>query len=214
MTLAGVRELAVGLVDDDEVGELHDPALEPLQLVPSAGRDEDEEEIDHRGDLHFRLPDTDGFDEDDVETRLPRTAASPRAYAGRLHRAFHPSATAGRTRAAIECSSSIRVLSPRIDPPLRVLDGSTARTATRCSRSTSVQPERLDERRLPGPGRPGDADPDRVARVWQHVGEQLFRVLTVITPRGLDQRDRPRQRAPIAVDHLLSERVHPASLPA
>ena len=60
-------EIAVGLVDHDEVGELHDPALEPLELVAAAGRDEHEEEVDHRRDLHLRLADADRLDEHDVE---------------------------------------------------------------------------------------------------------------------------------------------------
>ena len=64
-----VRELSVGLVDDDEVGELHDPALQALELVASAGRDEHEEQVDHRGDLHLRLADTDRLDQHDVEAR-------------------------------------------------------------------------------------------------------------------------------------------------
>ena len=60
-------EIAVGLVDDDEIGELHDPALEPLELVAAAGRHEHEEEVDHRRDLHLRLADADGLDQHDVE---------------------------------------------------------------------------------------------------------------------------------------------------
>ena len=48
----------------------------------------------------------------------------------------------------------MRVLSPRIEPPLRVLDGSTANTATRCSRSTSERPSASMNVDFPAPGAP------------------------------------------------------------
>ena len=88
----------------------------------------------------------------------------------------------------------MRVLSPRIEPPLRVLDGSTASTATRWPALDEVQPERLDERRLPRAGRAGDADADRAAGVREHLGEQRLGVVAVVGPGRLDERDRARQR--------------------
>ncbi len=74
--------------------------------------------------------------------------------------------------------------------------------------------QRLDERRLSRTRRSRDPDPDRVAGVRHYLGEQLLGVFAVIAPCRLDERDRPRQRASIPVDHLPSERIHPASLPA
>ena len=62
-------EVAVSLVDDDEIGELHDPALQPLQLVATRRRDEHEEHVDHRGDRDLGLPDADGLDQHGVEPR-------------------------------------------------------------------------------------------------------------------------------------------------
>src|SRR5512132_2437637 len=38
-------ELAVVLVDDDDVGELDDPPLDALKLVPGAGRDQNSEQV-------------------------------------------------------------------------------------------------------------------------------------------------------------------------
>ena len=90
----GRGEVAVGLVDHHEVGELHDPALEALQLVAAARRDEHEEEVDHRRDLHLRLADADRLDQHDVE-------AGGLAQQQRLARAARDAAerAAGRRRA-------------------------------------------------------------------------------------------------------------------
>eukprot|EP01139_Manchomonas_bermudensis_P006552 Amastigsp_a177488_33.p2 type:complete len:230 gc:universal Amastigsp_a177488_33:381-1070(+) len=51
-------------------------------------------------------------------------------------------------------SSVIRVRSPRIDPPVRADDGSTARTARRSSRSASQLPKPSMNVDLPTPGAP------------------------------------------------------------
>ena len=42
--------VAVGLVDDDSVGHLHDAALDSLELVACAGELDEQEEVDHRMD--------------------------------------------------------------------------------------------------------------------------------------------------------------------
>ena len=74
----------------------------------------------------------------------------------------------------------MRVLSPRIEPPLRALDGSTASTATRWPAVDEVQAERLDERRLAGAGRAADADARRGAGRGQELVEERDRVGAVI----------------------------------
>jgi len=61
---------------------------------------------------------------------------------------------------------------PRIDPPVRTLDGSTASTATRCSGIDEMQAERFDERRLAGARRAADPDPGRGARRGQDRVEE------------------------------------------
>ena len=207
-----VRELTVGLVHHDEVGELHDPALEALQLVACAWRHEHEEQVDHRGDLHLRLADADRLDEHDVETR--RLAQQHRFARSSGDATERSPVGDGRTNASGDrVSSSIRVLSPRIDPPLRVLDGSTASTATRCSRSTSESPSASMNVDFPAPGAP--EIPTRIAfPAWGKTSrEEPLGLLTVIAPRRLDQRDRARQRPPITLDYLPSELVHTTSLP-
>ena len=51
-------------------------------------------------------------------------------------------------------SCSIRVLSPRIEPPERALDGSTARTATRRPCAVSMVPKLSMKVDFPTPGVP------------------------------------------------------------
>ena len=63
----GVDVVAVGLVDDEGVGHLHDAAFDALQFVAGTGEHQQQEEIDHRLDDGFGLSHADGFDDDDVE---------------------------------------------------------------------------------------------------------------------------------------------------
>ena len=61
-------------------------------------------------------------------------------------------------------SRAMRVLSPRIEPPESVLDGSIARTATRLPLREEAHPELVDERALSHAGHARDADAARAAR--------------------------------------------------
>ena len=61
-----VRALAVGLVDDKDVGHLQDPGLGRLDAVAHAGCQQHERRVGDRGDLDLRLADPDGLYEDDV----------------------------------------------------------------------------------------------------------------------------------------------------
>src|SRR5262245_45407003 len=61
--------VAVGFVDGDHVGKLDDALLDPLQIVPTAGEQKHQEEIDHIGDCDLGLTNSYGLDNDDVETR-------------------------------------------------------------------------------------------------------------------------------------------------
>ena len=61
--------VAVALVDDDTIGDLHDAALDALQLVARTGHLDEQEEVDHRVTGGLALSDTDGLDEDLVKAR-------------------------------------------------------------------------------------------------------------------------------------------------
>ena len=93
--VGGRQQVAVGLVDHDDVGELHDPPLDALQVVAAAGRREQQEAVDHVGHRHLRLAHPDGLDHAPRRSRRPRTAAPPRGCGGPRRRACRPTARAG-----------------------------------------------------------------------------------------------------------------------
>ena len=122
--------LTVGLVHHDDVGEFEHALLDALQLIAGARQGQEHEGVDHVGNGHLGLPDADRLDQDHVE---PGGLEQHDGLAGGL--ATPPSVPDvgdGRMYAS-GCTArrAIRVLSPRIDPPVRVDDGSTASTATR-----------------------------------------------------------------------------------
>ena len=92
----------------------------------------------------------------------------------------------------------MRVLSPRIEPPVRLEDGSTASTATLWPCAGERGAERVDGGRFAGAGRAGDAEPHRLAGQRQQFLHQLVRLLAVIGALALDQRDGARQRRAVA----------------
>ena len=57
----------IGLVDDENVGDLHDAGLEHLNRVAAARLQRDERRLRQLGDRDFALPDADRLDEHDVE---------------------------------------------------------------------------------------------------------------------------------------------------
>ena len=73
-----------------------------------------------------------------------------------------------------------------------------------------VSAERLDERRLARAGRAGDADAHGAADVGEDLGEERLGVGAVVGAGRLDERDRARQRAPVAVDHQARQLAHGA----
>ena len=158
----GRFELAVGLVDDEEVGELDDAALHALQLVAAARREQQHEHVDHARDRDLRLADADRLDDHDVarrglahEHRLARAARDTAERAARRRRADE------RVRLARElapCASCRRGSSRRV----RVLDGSTASTAILSPASTRACPSASMNVDFPAPGAP--VIPTRTAR--------------------------------------------------
>ena len=113
------------------------PRFTPCSSSPAAGREQQHEQVDHPGDRDFGLADADRLDDHDVE---PGGLAT--SIASRVRRATPPSVPPdgdGRMNARLLAASrSMRVLSPRIEPPLRVLDGSTASTASWCPASSGA----------------------------------------------------------------------------
>ena len=87
-----------------------------------------------------------------------KPAASQRSMVSRVLAATPPSVPEegeGRTKAAGSAESRfMRVLSPRIEPPLRTDEGSTASTATLWPRAVRLEPSASISVDLPAPGTP------------------------------------------------------------
>ena len=71
--------VAVGFVDDDEVGEFDDAFFDSLKGVSRAGDLQEEEAIGHGAHGGLALPDSDGFNEDDI---VARGFANKEGFAG------------------------------------------------------------------------------------------------------------------------------------
>ena len=63
------------------------------------------------------------------------------------------------------------------------------------------------KRGLADPGHAADPDPLRATGVRQQRRQQLLRLLPVIGPPRLDQRDRPGDRSPVAAADALDRRT-------
>ena len=102
-------------------------------------------------------------------------------------------------------SRSIRVLSPRIEPPDRAEDGSTASTATRSPCPVSIRPKLSMKVDLPTPGVP-DSPIRSACRPRRRAAPPAAPApRPVIGPRAFDQRDRARQRPAVAGDHAVGK---------
>ena len=81
-------QVAVRLVDDEEVGQFHHAALHPLEIVAAAGAEQQQEHVGHLGDRRLRLADADRLYDNHVEARRlaqqQRLARAPRHAAQRL----------------------------------------------------------------------------------------------------------------------------------
>ena len=83
------------------------------------------------------------------------------------------------------------------------LDGSTEIDADGLSARADVADERGDQARLADARRPGDADDVRGARLRVDLADELVRERVAV----LDERDRPGERAPVALAHAGGERL-------
>ena len=97
-------------------------------------------------------------------------------------------------------SRSIRVLSPRIEPPERVEEGSTASTARRRPAPVRHQAEAFDEARLADAGRAGQPDAERRPGELGQGIEQHPGGVPVVGACRFDERDRSAsaRRSPAA----------------
>ena len=204
-----LRRRVIHLVDRDHVGDLHDPGLQRLHRVARAGHEDEEDGVGDPRDLDLALPGADRLDEHDV---LPRRVeqehglqASPRR-ARRGARACPSSGCRRRDRGSDRRGGSGR------RGARRARRGSTGRPRRRrpsCSRSRTCAtsaPIRLD---LPTPGGPVTPTTAGAAGLGIELADERIRERVAV----LDERDRARERAPIAAAHAgdeLLERPLPA----
>ena len=168
-----VRSGPVGLVDHENVADLHDAGLDRLNVVAHPRDEHDHVRLNGANDLDFVLADADGFDEDDVESGgveeiddIVRGFGEPAHETASCHRAdenaaigvqlSHTNAIAencaaaeGRSRIDSDDSNSL------VLPPIKLR-------------------KRRDQRRLPRAGRTGDADDAGFASGCVKFREQFF----------------------------------------
>ena len=94
-----------------------------------------------------------------------------------------------------------RIRSPSSAPWVNGLDGSTEITPTVCCLGAHEPDQRGRQARLADAGRPGQPDGERVARLRIDVADDLVRERIAV----LDERDRTRERTPVARQHRLDE---------
>ena len=145
-----VRALAVRLVDDEDVGNLHDAGLERLDIVARAGHERHDRDVGRADDVDFVLTDADRFDEHDV---FAGGVEHQRRIAGRAGQAAEVSA---RRHAADE---DALVGGVRLHPQAIAEHGAAGERAGGIDRDDpdrlrrrrrSVGRQAIDQRALPG----------------------------------------------------------------
>ena len=66
LALQALRAFPVGLVDDKNIGNLHDSGLERLHVIAHAGNQDHDGHIGQAHDVHLILADADGLDQHQV----------------------------------------------------------------------------------------------------------------------------------------------------
>ena len=61
-----IGAVAIGLVDDEDVGDFHDASLERLHIVAHTGYEDDDRHVGYARNLDLVLAHTDGFDGDEI----------------------------------------------------------------------------------------------------------------------------------------------------
>ena len=190
------------LVDGDHVGDLHDPRLQRLDRVAGAGHQDEQHGVGDPDHLDLALARSDGLDEDDVlsgrvqdEQRLERRLGQPAEMPARAHRADEDLRVEEVLREpdAIAEQGALRERARRVDG-----DHADALVLR-----ADLADERGDQARLADAGRPGDADDVGGARLRVDLADELVRQRVAV----LDERDRPRERAPVALAHPRGERL-------
>ena len=199
----------VGLVDRDQVGDLHDPGLERLHRVAGSGHQHEDDGVGDREHADVALAGADRLEEDDVlargveqEQRLQRRFRQAARVAARAHRADEDAGVEemiGEPDPVAE-QRPLREGARRIDRD----------DADRLAEPAHVLDERGDQARLPHAGRSGEPDGVRAARRRVELAHELVRHRVAI----LDERDRARERRGVALADAGDEALARPAAPA
>ena len=153
---------AIGLVDDEHIADLEQTRLVRLHRVAPARVDHHDRGVGFAHDLDLDLADAHRLDE---HPRLADCVEQPDRL-GRRERGRRDGPRVAIERMKTPGSvawSCMRTRSPRIAPPEKGDDGSTASTATSMSAARSERDDLARERRLARARRTGEADCVRLA---------------------------------------------------
>ena len=140
---------AVGLVDDEDVGDLEQAGLVGLHGVAPAGVHHDDGGVGRAGHLDLDLADADGLDRAPTASRRRRGRGPPRGVASDRPPRWPRVAIERMNTPSSMAWSCMRTRSPRMAPPENGDDGSMASTADRRRRRPGcTREQRVGERRL------------------------------------------------------------------
>ena len=196
--------VAIGLVDRDHIGDLQNAFLDALQLVAGPGQHQRQKEIDHLGHRGLGLADphrlhqhhikAGGLADDHALTRRPRD-------------------TAKRARCRRGANKRRRVPAQLLHPGFVTEDRASGTGAGRVDRQNGdpmsgggqTAAKSLDEGAFPDTGHASNADPGRLARMRQQLGQHRICGLAVPGVPAFDQGDRLAQCRKVAGPHTGDE---------
>ena len=188
----------VGLVDDDDVRDLHHAGLQGLDGVAGAGDQHEHHGVGVVGDVDLGLSNPDGFD---VDLIAPRGVHEQRRLQGRRRDAAQRATRGHRAdeHAGVE-EMLLQADAVAEHGTAGERRGGIDREHRDLALARAPEPgQRADQRRLAGPGRPGKADHRGVAGVRVDRPHELAGRRVVV----LDQRDGARQRPAVAGQQAL-----------
>ena len=202
--LRALNVVAVGLVDHNPVGHLHDAALYALQLVAGAGKLNEQEKVDHRMHSRLALAHTHRLHEDVV------VAGSLAQHDGLAGLARHTSQRTARRRRAYERRFVLRQLlhSGLVaqDAPLgalrRGVDGQHGQLA---AIAQHMEAEHINRCGLARSGYTGDADATTAARMRQTLFNHFLRDCLMRRSHAFNQSDGTGQTHHIALQNPLHQ---------
>ena len=195
-----IGTVAVGLVDDEDVGNLHDPGLERLDVIAGARHEHDQGDIGGADDVHFVLPHAHGLNDDH---RLARRVEHDCCVRGG---ARQPAKMTARGHAANEHAGIARVrLHPnsvaKHRPAGKRTRGIDSKHSDRLAGRARNCHHPIDQRALPGSGRTGDTHEIGSAGVREELAHQRRGRGTVV----FDDRDGTGQRPRVPGQDALAE---------